>query len=163
MNTQQCWANTLLHSSVRNSPAAPPPADRRPIGEPSSRPRRCPNVCDLSSKRELLPANRMIMISRNTSSSPTTSSLKPLSQVLTRASSTELIQPTTSLVSIPTGTPLFNAVTPYATSTTYPATNAAVTNMGVATVLKKSFPGQFQLPFAAAVVLGVVVGFIVVL
>ena len=65
--------------------------------------------------------------------------------------------------SSPTETSLFHTVSPFATSTAYPATSAAVTSKSVATASKKSVAGHSRVPLAAAAVLGLVVGLVTVM
>ena len=96
-----------------------------------------------------------IQISRNNISSPTTFSAMPLFQVVTQTSSTGAEQTATSS---PTETSLFHTVAPFATSTAYPATSAAVRSRSVAMASKKSVAGHFRVSLGAVAVLGLVVG-----
>ena len=137
------------------------PALPHPISEPSPRPSssRNPTVRIQYSVKCILPTN--ISISRNNVSSPSTFSATPLFQVATQASYTGEVQE--AATSSPTETSLFHTVSPFATSTAYPATSAAVTSMGVPTVSKNSVAGRSQVPLGAAAVLGLVVGLVTVM
>ncbi len=93
-----------------------------------------------------------IPVHRSISNSPTISSLTPLFQVITQASSTDTAQATASPGSNHTGTSLFHTVLPSSTSTAYPVTSAAVTSASVAAPSEKSVGDRSQVPLAAVAV-----------
>ncbi len=133
-------------------------SDRSPICERyhcpvwSSAVRKSPFV------KELPPTD--ISVYRTISEPPTTSSLTPLFQVTTQAPSTETVQATTFPGSNHTGTSLFHTVLPYATTTAYPVTSAAVTSASVAAPSEKSVGNHSQVSLAAAIVLVLVGGMV---
>ena len=69
----------------------------------------------------------------------------------------EVVQSMIAPTSSPTETSLFHTVSPYATSTAYPASSAAVTSMSG---VRKNVAGRSQVLFVIVVLLGLVVGMV---
>ena len=111
-----------------------------------------------------VPQADSVLFRKNSTSLPT-SSFTPLFQPVSQTSSTEPGASQTSLMSNPTGTPLFHVMSTSATLIGYPTTtSAAATSDVVATGSKKSGAGRFDVPLPATVaVLGMVVGLVAVM
>ena len=105
-----------------------------------------------------------IVLFRKNSTSLSTSSFTPLFQPVSQTSSTVPGASGTSLMSNPTGTPLFHVVSPSATLTGHQTTtSAAATSDAITTGPKKNVAGHCHMSVTAAVaVLGMVVGLVAV-
>ncbi|KAM0803890.1 hypothetical protein BDR22DRAFT_886190 [Usnea florida] len=106
-----------------------------------------------------------VSVQQTNSTSLAATSFTPLFQPTSQTSSTVLGASQTSLMSNPTGVPLFHVVSPSSTLTGYPTmTSAATTSSHVATGSKKSAAGHVGFLMTATVlVLGMVMGLVAVL